>query len=49
MDVLLGRTEIAVDCVLGASLLAALLNLATAALVCRAVYYIKRYQNYTVI
>jgi hypothetical protein len=49
VDVLLGRTKIAVDCSLGGSVLAALLNLLTVVLVCRAVYYIRRYQNYSVI
>ena len=49
VDVLLGRTKIAVDSSLGGSVLAAVLNLLTVALVCRAVYYIRRYQNYSVI
>ena len=43
------RTEIAVDSALGVCVFAALLNLVVAGLICRAVYHIRRYQNYSVI
>ena len=49
VDVLLYRMDIAIDCVLGVCVAAALLNLATALLACRGVFLIRRYQNYSVI
>ena len=49
MEVLLYRTKLAVDCALGGSVVAALFNLATVGLVCRAIHYIQRYQNYSVL
>ena len=49
VDVLMDRTEIAADCAVGGVVVGVALNLATVALVFRAIYLIRRYQNYSVI
>jgi hypothetical protein len=49
VDVLLYRMDVAIDCVLGVCVVAALLNLVTAVLACHGARVIRRYQNYSVL